>query len=126
MELIGGLVGSEDAEMLEERWSRCTSTVANNGLNPSWAEEEFRSAFYAPELPPPPLPSPSPSSPDKRDPQCQRPLCKARLLLPALLSFLKLSVYPPLTLALTLAQGAPATPPTRPSSSSPSTMPATS
>lgn len=49
VELIGGLVGSEDAEMLEERWSRCTSTVANNGLNPSWAEEEFRCACYTPD-----------------------------------------------------------------------------
>jgi len=49
VELIGGMVGSEDAELLEERWSRTTSTVASNGLNPSWAGEEFRCACYTPD-----------------------------------------------------------------------------
>lgn len=49
VELVGGLVSSQDSDVIEERWSRLTSTAADNGLNPSWADEEFRCACYTPE-----------------------------------------------------------------------------
>jgi hypothetical protein len=49
VEFIGGLLGSEESDALEERWSRTTATVADNGLNPSWADECFSCACYTPE-----------------------------------------------------------------------------
>lgn len=51
VELIGGCVSEEGSDAVDERWARTTSVVINNGLNPSWSNEEpSRVAVWAPQL----------------------------------------------------------------------------